>query len=54
MLAAAQLGTQWAFAESLKWVWIMTIPFRVISCIVRLFLPNIREFMTRRVVVDIH
>lgn len=51
ILGTAQLATQWAFADSLKYVWYTSIPFGVIACICCLFLPNIGRFMTNRVAV---
>ncbi|KXS98507.1 hypothetical protein AC578_5507 [Pseudocercospora eumusae] len=54
MVSATQYASQWAYAESLKYVWYTTIPFGVISCICCLFLPNIKQFMTSKIAVDIH
>lgn len=54
MLAATQYASQMAFAESLKWVWITTIPFGIVSCICCVCLPNIRKFMTSKIAVDLH
>lgn len=54
MVAATQYASQWAYAESLKYVWYTTIPFGVISCVCCAFLPNIRQFMTSKIAVDIH
>ena len=51
ILGTAQLATQWAYADSLKYVWYTSIPFGVISCICCLFLPNIGRYMTNRVAV---
>ena len=54
MIAATQYASQWAYADSLKYVWYTTIPFGVISVICCLFLPNIRKYMNSKVAVDIH
>ncbi|KAI5358326.1 putative major facilitator transporter Str1/Tri12, major facilitator superfamily [Septoria linicola] len=51
---ATQYASQLAYSEALKYVWYATIPFGVISCVACLFLPNIRQFMTSKVAVDIH
>jgi len=51
VLAAAELGTRWAYAESLKWVWITSIPFGILAIITCLFIPNIRHYQTNRVAV---
>lgn len=51
ILGTAQLATQWAYADSLKYVWYTSIPFGVVSCVCCLFLPNIRRYMTNRVAV---
>lgn len=53
-VAATQYASQMAYAEALKYVWYATIPFGVVSCICCAFLPNIRQFMTSKVAVDIH
>lgn len=51
IVAAATMARQWAFAESLKYVWYTTIPFGVISFLACFFLPNIKKYMTDRVAV---
>lgn len=51
ILGTAQLATQWAFVDSLRYVWYTSIPFGIISCVCCLFLPNIRQYMTNRVAV---
>ncbi|CAK1367690.1 unnamed protein product [Cercospora beticola] len=53
-VAATQYASQMAYSEALKMVWYATIPFGVVSCIACAFLPNIRQFMTSKVAVDIH
>lgn len=50
-LSAAIYARQWAFADSLKYVWYTTIPFGVISTLCCLALPNIKQYMTNRVAV---
>ncbi|KAI1628072.1 major facilitator superfamily domain-containing protein [Exophiala viscosa] len=51
VLAGAELGTRWAYAESLKWVWITSIPFGVLAIITSCFIPSIRKYQTNRVAV---
>ena len=43
------IGSRWAYAESLKWVWITSIPFGVIAIGMCLFIGNITKYMTNRV-----
>jgi hypothetical protein len=50
-LAGAELGTRWAYAESLKWVWVTSIPFGVLAIITCCFLPSIKKYQTNRVAV---
>ncbi|KIW98275.1 uncharacterized protein Z519_01859 [Cladophialophora bantiana CBS 173.52] len=50
-LAGAQLGTRWAYAESLKWVWVTSIPFGVLAIITCFFIPSIKKYQTNRVAV---
>lgn len=51
VLSGAELGQRWAYAESLKWVWITSIPFGVLAIITSCFLPSIRKYQTNRVAV---
>jgi hypothetical protein len=51
VLKAAQYALQWAYADSLRYVWYVSIPFGVVATICCLFLPNIRRFMTNKVAV---
>lgn len=53
ILAAATLGTRWAYANSLPYVWYSSIPFGVVTVIVCLFLPDVRKYMTSRVAARI-
>jgi hypothetical protein len=54
VIAAAALGTQWAYAESLRFVFIASIPFGVLAVVSSLFVRDIHEFMTNRVVAHLH
>jgi hypothetical protein len=49
--AAATIGTKWAYAASLKYVWICSIPFGVLAVISCCFLPSIKKYQTNRVAV---
>ncbi|MCJ1473255.1 hypothetical protein MMC13_001906 [Lambiella insularis] len=53
ILEAAALGSRWAYAESLKYVWYVSIAPGVCSIVVCLFLPNMRKFMTQRIAAKI-
>lgn len=49
VLEGAVIGTRWAYSESLKWVWITSIPFGVCAIIACLFIGDIGKYMTNRV-----
>lgn len=49
ILQAAALGSRWAYADSLRWVWIATIPFGVVAIVACCFLPPTTKYMTGRV-----
>ena len=49
VLEGAVIGTRWAYAESLKWVWITSIPFGVCAIIACFFIGDIGKYMTNRV-----
>lgn len=51
--AAATLGSRWAYAESLKWVWYVSIPFGALAVIACVFIPPIRKWQTSRIAVEI-
>ncbi|KAI1612526.1 putative major facilitator superfamily transporter [Exophiala viscosa] len=48
---AATLGTSWAYAGALKYVWYVSIPFGVLAMISAAFVPNIKKYQTNRVAV---
>ena len=54
VLQQAQLGSRFAYANSLRLVWYVSIAFGSIACICCALLPNIKNFLTKRVAVDIH
>jgi len=49
IVEAATIGTRWAYAESLKYVWLTSIAFGVCAIIACLFLGNITPYMTHRI-----
>jgi hypothetical protein len=51
--AAATIGSKWAYAESLKFVWYTSIPFGILAIISCLFLPSIKKYQTNRVAVSL-
>lgn len=51
VLAGAKLGSRWGYAESLKWVWIASIPFGILAIITCIFIPSIKKYQTNRVAV---
>ena len=53
IVTAAGIGSRWAYAESLKYVWLTSIPFGVISIIACLFIGSITKYMTNRVAARI-
>lgn len=53
IIAAASKGSQWAFSEALRMVWLVTIPFGVAAIVACCFLGNTGKFMTNRVAAHI-
>lgn len=51
--AAAVMGSRWAYAESLKWVWYVSIPFGILAVIACAFVPPIKQWQTSRIAVEI-
>jgi hypothetical protein len=49
VLQAATIGTRWAYSDSLKWVWITSIPFGACAIIASCFIGSITSYMTDRV-----
>lgn len=54
VIASAALGAQWAFSESLKYVFIASIPFGVLATVSALFLRDLNKYMTNRVIAHLH
>lgn len=53
ILAAAVLGSRWAYADSLKYVWYTSIVFGGLSIVACLFLGDIKKYMTNRIAANI-
>jgi hypothetical protein len=53
VVQAATLGSRWAYAESLKYVWYTSIAFGGLSIIACVFLGNISKYMTNRIAANI-
>lgn len=53
VLAGAQEGIRWAYAESLRYVWYTSIPFGIAAIICCIFLPSTAKYQTNRVAVTL-
>lgn len=53
VIAGATKGTQWAYAESLKYVWFTSIAFGSMAIICTILLPSTKKYQTNRVAVQI-
>ncbi|KAH9859627.1 hypothetical protein IAQ61_011408 [Plenodomus lingam] len=53
IVAAATRGTQWAYSESLKYVWLTSIAFGIVAVICTILLPSTAKYQTNRVAVQI-
>jgi len=53
VMRAAEMGSRWAYADSLKYVWYVSICFGVLSCVACCFLGNVRPYLTYRVAVEL-
>lgn len=53
MVAAAAKGSQWAYSQSLRMVWLVSIPFGVLAIIGCCLIGNTSRFMTNRVATHI-
>lgn len=49
VLEGAAMGSRWAYSHALRYVWITSVPFGVLSCIACLFLGDIGSYMTNHV-----
>jgi hypothetical protein len=53
VVAAAALGVRWAYADSLKWVWYVSIVFGGLAVLACAFLGSTKRYMTNRIAVEI-
>ena len=53
VVQAAGVGSSWAYAESLKFVWYTSIAFGGLSIVACIFLGDISKYMTNRIAADI-
>lgn len=53
VLHGATMGSRWAYAASLKYVWYTSLPFGILACGTCLFLGRSSRFMTNRIAADI-
>ncbi|KAH9864334.1 hypothetical protein J1614_010268 [Plenodomus biglobosus] len=53
VIAAATKGTQWAYSESLKYVWLTSIAFGAVAVVCTILLPSTAKYQTNRVAVQI-
>ncbi|EXJ75432.1 uncharacterized protein A1O5_02128 [Cladophialophora psammophila CBS 110553] len=53
VLEAAALGSRWAYAESLQYVWYTSIAFGSVAIILCLFLPSIKKYGTNRIAAEL-
>ncbi|KAF2025918.1 MFS general substrate transporter [Setomelanomma holmii] len=53
VIASATKGTQWAFSESLKYVWFTSIAFGGMAIVCTILLPSTEKYQTNRVAVQI-
>ena len=53
VVQAAVVGSRWAYAESLKYVWYTSIAFGGLSIVACVLLGNISKYMTNRIAANI-
>lgn len=53
IVEAATIGSRWAYADALKYVWYTSIPFGCLAVVSCLFLPSIKSYQTNRVAVSL-
>ncbi|KAH7384489.1 major facilitator superfamily domain-containing protein [Pyrenochaeta sp. MPI-SDFR-AT-0127] len=53
VIAGATKGTQWAYAESLKYVYLTSIAFGVMACLCTILLPSTKKYQTNRIAVHL-
>lgn len=53
ILEAAGMGSRWAYADALAYVWYVSVAFGVCSIIACCFLGNVRPYLTHRIAVEL-
>jgi hypothetical protein len=53
VMEGAKIGSRWAYAESLKYIWYTMLPFGILSIVACLSMGNIGKFMTNRIAANI-
>jgi hypothetical protein len=53
VIDAATIGTRWAYADALSFVWYVSIAFGALSIIACCFLGNVRPYLTHRIAVEL-
>lgn len=53
VIAGATKGTQWAYSQSLKYVWFTSIAFGSLAIVCTILLPSTKKYQTNRVAVQI-
>lgn len=53
LVEAATTGSCWAYSDSLKYIWLASIPFGVCAIITSCFIGSITKYITNRVAAKI-
>ena len=53
IINAAVLGSRWAYADSLRYVWYTSIAFGSLAIVLCLFMPSIRKYSTNRIAAEL-
>lgn len=53
IIQAGAMGSRWAYAEALKYVWLVSITFGGCAIIACIFLGNLKPYMTNRIAATI-
>lgn len=53
IIQAGAMGSRWAYAESLKYVWLVSITFGGCAIIACIFLGNLKPYMTNRIAATV-
>lgn len=51
VMSRAALGQAWGYSRSFRYVWIASVAFGVVACVMSLFIPNTAKYMTNRIAV---